>query len=326
MKENESNNSDIVKKDKQEVATKPQSTSTGILDLDAYLEIEKLVDKLENSTIASQFKETVFDKDEEGDPIESTKRVIFNKADMVMCLALGRELGIAPMTALSYGKQLNTKAIAKIERGKRMGLDFTTSLDQIYIWSSGGRDLTYVSIHIVNAVLNKIGVTQEIVNNGHTPVVKYRNLETNELMDATPDNGKVIPNHLPADIHRQLITKMKESNLVAFTPNYIYTAEVKLTRYNKVLGRLDSISIPYTNQQAIDAGLLKGIKSDGTKVDGKDNWNNHPVTHLIKMSVMLGARIIAADALGGIYVDSELAVVKDIKSNNNNIEDAEIVG
>ena len=75
---------------------------------------------------------------------------------------------------------------------------------------------------------------------------------------------------------------------------------MRLTRGNEV------IEIPYTLQQAIDAGLYPGKKSDGTDSKGKDNWSNHPETHLVKMSTMLGARIIIADTLLNCYIPEEL--------------------
>ena len=100
-----------------------KTTDYDILDLDKSLstitKLENLVEKFANSTFADSFKETVYDKDADGNTIESTKRVVVNKSDMVVCLALGFELGIPPITALSYGKGLNLKSIMQIEKGKK---------------------------------------------------------------------------------------------------------------------------------------------------------------------------------------------------------------
>lgn len=67
--------------------------------------------------------------------------------------------------------------------------------------------------------------------------------------------------------------------------------------------------------------MYVGTKSDGTESKGKANWNTHPETHLIKMSIMLGGRIIASDKLNGIYVDSELHQAVSI--TNRQAEDTE---
>lgn len=67
--------------------------------------------------------------------------------------------------------------------------------------------------------------------------------------------------------------------------------------------------------------MYVGTKSDGTESKGKANWNAHPETHLIKMSIMLGGRIIASDKLNGIYVDSELHQAVSIA--NHQAEDTE---
>lgn len=318
---NEKVNEPLEQKQLQKIESKQVSQIDR--SLETILQFEQLVDKLENSTIAEQFKEVSYDRDEDGNIIESSKKVIFKKADMVMCLALGAELDIPPMIALSYGKSLNSKAIVKIEKGKKLGIDFATALDQIYVWSSGGRDLVYTSIHIVNAVLNRIGVEQEIIHDGTKQIVEFEHLVSGETTTKQPDNIFIVGRDAVSSPKiNELVGAINGKGKEPYIVNRFFKAEIKLTRFRN--GKLITISIPYTSQQAIDAGLLKGVTTSGERVDGKDNWNKHTAAHLVKMSIMAGARIIASDALSGIYIPEEITFIKD-KKQFDNIEDVEEV-
>lgn len=136
----------------------------------------------------------------------------------------------------------------------------------------------------------------------------------NELVDynkETKDDFVVINDGHTADY----IDKQVQEGKIPIIRYATRRALVELTRGD------ESIAIPYTLQQAIDAGLYVGTKSDGTESKGKSNWNAHPETHLIKMSIMLGGRIIASDKLNGIYVDSELHQAVSIA--NRQTEDTE---
>lgn len=86
-------------------------------------------------------------------------------------------------------------------------------------------------------------------------------------------------------------------------------ALVKLTRINSN-GKESVVAIPYTLREAIEAGYYPGINSFGEEVKGKDNWISHTAAMLRKMSIMIGARIIANDKLNGIYETDEIGSVK----------------
>jgi len=130
---------------------------------------------------------------------------------------------------------------------------------------------------------------------------------------------------LSASDKEKVISTVKESGSIAVLkdskPTYI--AEVKLTRYNPILKQLDSVKIKYTTKQAIEAGLYKGINQAGEEVKGKANWNAHPATHLIKMCTMIAGRIIASDALNGIYTSDEISFIQDTKDSA--FDEAEVI-
>ena len=305
--------------------TKPTEISTTNNSLDRIAQIEIMVDKFENSSLAEQFKSKEYPKGEDGTiDLDATPSIVFNKADMVLCLALGEELGIPPIQALSYGKSLNLQAVKKIEKGKKLGLDYATSLERIYIWGEGTKEIVYTAIEIVNAALTKAGISKTIVQNGKTPEYYCLNLHTGKRELFNPSIHKDVDISSFTDEQKKSVLESLSNagfNAVNKDKQPTYIAEVKLERWNKILNRIDVISIPYSSQEAIDAGLLKGINSDGEVVKGKDNWNKHRATHLIKMSLMIGGRLIAPDLLNGIYNEVELDFVKTTDTSNE-IEDA----
>lgn len=314
---------------RKEISTieKNELLKTSYSELDKINDLEKLVDKLEHSTLASQFKENIYDKDEDGNIIESTKRLVFNKADMILCLGIGIELGMTPYVALSYGKQLNLSAVKKIEKGKSLGLDYATSLSKIYIWGEGTKEILYTGIEVVNSVLVRLGISKEIIQNGKVGVTYCRILATDKKEPFDLNIHAPIPNAKTFNIEQlaTIINAASEKGKIAVEKDLspTFTAEVKLSRFNKILNKIDTISIPYSSQEAIDAGLYRGINSLGEVVKGKDNWNNHLATHLIKMSIMIGARLIAPEVLGGMYIPEELSIVK--ANMINDFEDVEVI-
>ena len=296
--------------------------ATNYLDPNFIHQVESLVDTLKDSTYAKQFYETSYNYDKDGNIIESSKVVTFNKSDMVMCLGLGASLGMNPFIALSYGKNLNMTSIKKITKGKQLGLDFATAMEQIYIWGEGSKEIVYTSIHITNTLLTKAGVKREIVKDGTIPYMKCTIIETGVYTDFDGNIHKDVPKSISGDTLDKVIASLKDKGLIPVYKDAspIYIAEMKLTRYNPKLRENESISIPYSSRDAINAGLYKGINDDGETVKGKANWNAHLATHLRKMSNILGGRIIASDILHGVYTDVELSMVK----TNDDIEYTDI--
>lgn len=319
----------IMENDKQNKSvaktTKSTEVSTTVNSLDRIVQIETIVDKFANSSLAEQFKSKEYPKGEDGSlDLDAEPTIVFNKADMVLCLALGEELGIPPIIALSHGKSLNLQAVKKVERGKKLGLDYVTALEKIYIWGEGSKEIVYTAIEVVNACLTKTGISKTIVQTGKEPILYCLNLINGEreIFNSTKYKDVDI-SKFTDEQQKQVITSLSDSGFIACNKDKLptYIAEVKLERWNKILNRIDVISIPYSSQEAIDAGLLKGINSEGETVKGKDNWNKHRATHLIKMSLMIGARLIAPDLLNGIYNEVELDFVKD-KVTSDEVEDA----
>lgn len=287
------------------------SVALAVNQINSFEQAEALADWIAQSPVFNKgFKEPVQKED-------GTSELVVNKSAIVTCLLLGNELGFTPMVSVTFGKTLDREAAIKVERGRSMGLNPMAAMQNIYVFTTSQTEIVYTGIHVVNKVLTDAGVKRKILEDGTKPFYIYRYCKkelTNELVDynkETKDDFVVINDGHTADY----IDKQVQEGKIPIIRYATRRALVELTRGD------ESIAIPYTLQQAIDAGLYVGTKSDGTESKGKANWNTHPETHLIKMSIMLGGRIIASDKLNGIYVDSELHQAVSIA--NHQAEDTE---
>lgn len=287
------------------------SVALAVNQINSFEQAEALADWIAQSPVFNKgFKEQVQKED-------GTSELVVNKSAIVTCLLLGNELGFTPMVSVTFGKTLDREAAIKVERGRSMGLNPMAAMQNIYVFSTSQTEIVYTGIHVVNKVLTDAGVKRKILEDGTKPFYIYRYCKkelANELVDynkETKDDFVVINDGHTADY----IDKQVQEGKIPIIRYATRRALVELTRGD------ESIAIPYTLQQAIDAGLYVGTKSDGTESKGKANWNTHPETHLIKMSIMLGGRIIASDKLNGIYVDSELHQAVSIA--NRQAEDTE---
>jgi hypothetical protein len=291
--------------------SKNGSVALAVNQINSFEQAEALADWIAQSPVFNKgFKEQVQKED-------GTSELVVNKSAIVTCLLLGNELGFTPMVSVTFGKTLDRDAAIKVERGRSMGLNPMAAMQNIYVFSTSQAEIVYTGIHVVNKVLTDAGIKRKILEDGTKPFYIYRYCKkelANELVDynkETKDDFVVINDGHTADY----IDKQVQEGKIPIIRYATRRALVELTRGD------ESIAIPYTLQQAIDAGLYVGTKSDGTESKGKANWNAHPETHLIKMSIMLGGRIIASDKLNGIYVDSELHQVVSIA--NRQAEDTE---
>lgn len=287
------------------------NVALAVNQINSFEQAEALADWIAQSPVFNKgFKEQVQKED-------GTSELVVNKSAIVTCLLLGNELGFTPMVSVTFGKTLDREAAIKVERGRSMGLNPMAAMQNIYVFSTSQNEIVYTGIHVVNKVLTDAGIKRKILEDGTKPFYIYRYCKkelANELVDynkETKDDFVVINDGHTADY----IDKQVQEGKIPIIRYATRRALVELTRGD------ESIAIPYTLQQAIDAGLYVGTKSDGTESKGKANWNTHPETHLIKMSIMLGGRIIASDKLNGIYVDSELHQAVSIA--NRQAEDTE---
>ena len=302
-------------KSKEITTTKSKDVSKelAVKDINTFEQAESLAEYIANSPIFNvAFKE--ISKSEDG-----SEQLVVNKNAIITALLLGNELGFSPMVSITFGKKLNREAVIKVKRGQSMGLDPMAAMGNIYVFSTSQTEIVYTGIHVVNKILTDAGIKRTIKEDGSKPFYIYHYCKKelanqSVLYDDTTKDDYVVIN----DGHNESwVEEQVKKGKIPIYRTVTKRALVELRRSDEV------IAIPYTLQQAIDADLYPGTKTNGDTSKGKNNWIAHPETHLIKMSIMLGARIIASDKLHGIYIDSELS--QAVKLAKEDIEEAELV-
>lgn len=293
--------------------SKDVSRELAVKDINTFEQAESLAEYIANSPIFNvAFKE--ISKSEDG-----SEQLVVNKNAIITALLLGNELGFSPMVSITFGKKLNREAVIKVKRGQSMGLDPMAAMGNIYVFSTSQTEIVYTGIHVVNKILTDAGIKRTVKEDGSKPFYIYhyckKDLANQSVLydDTTKDDYVVINDgHNDSWVEEQV-----KKGKIPIYRTVTKRALVELRRGDEV------IAIPYTLQQAIDADLYPGTKTNGDTSKGKNNWIAHPETHLVKMSIMLGARIIASDKLNGIYIDSELS--QAVKLAKEDIEEAELV-
>ena len=284
-------------KESQETAlekTNMQGQDLAVHSISSFTQAESLAEWIASSPVINkEFKEVAITED-------GKEQLIVNKSAIVTCLLLGNELGFSPMVSITFGKALNREAVIKVKRGEAMGLNPQAAMSNIYVFKTSQTEIVYTGIHVVNKVLTDAGVIRNVIDDASKPYYYYKYVkqelrDQEVLYDETTKNDYVV---------------------LRYTTR---RALVELVR-----GK-ERIAIPYTLQEAIDADLYEGTKTNGEHSKGKSNWNAHPKTHLIKMSIMLGARIIASDRLNGIYLGDEIPQITKTINDENEYEEAQVI-
>lgn len=282
------------------IALKKSDTKvTALSTINTAEDFEKIVDYIANSeTYNKNFAINREVQDENG----NAKMVrAVDKNAIATCLMLGSELGFKPMESIMLGRRLNDESVIKVYRGRDLGLSAMAALQNIYVWKNeSGAELVYTGIHVVYKLLTENGVIKRVIDDGTTPFYIYIDMKSNEQVEYDPNLHVVMNIGLPLNEIEESL-KVKK---IPVTRKSTRRGLVELTRGKEV------VAIPYTLIQATEAGLY----GDGKDIKGKANWNKHPAAHLIKMSVMAGARMIIGDKLqGSLYIAEELPM-NDSKS------------
>ncbi len=270
---------------------------------DAFIEQLKQAEKIAEWVSKSKTFGRAF-SDEEGN---------INTGDVVSAILLGNELGIPPMSAITLGRRLNADSYMKVMKGRTLGLDPVSALSLISIIPTKAGDVIHTGIHTITKVLIenqiKINILEDFVE-----VYKYFTLENKEVeFDIHKDKLFIIEKFTT----KQETQDAKDSGkILVFRKLFTRRTTVKLERENH-----NPITISYTLQDAVDAGLYKGVSSDGETVEGKANWNYHPATMLRNRTITIGGRIIAADKLQGTYETNEAIEFTDYQEVDTTPDD-----
>lgn len=300
----------------EETQIEPYNNKNSALALSTqFTEIDKLVDSIVNSELGKPFRY----KDSDG-------KDQVNKSDIVANIVLGHELGLTPMASVVLGKRLTIKSYFSVVKGKTLGVDPVTAINKIYNIPTGNGDMVVVGVDIIEKVLLDCNVKYDILEDS-APIYNYyqagRLMDNDEALDndILRDKFEVIyPTSTAADVKR-----IMDSGKIPITKKeYTKRTKIRFVRKEKDI----DITISYTLQQAIDAGLYLGYHSKQVGndnkpllVEGKDNWNKNPETMLRNRTLSIGGRIIAADKLNGVYTDADIpAEVKTIDIEHQDVQ------
>ena len=287
--------------------------------LNSIKKAEQIAEYVINSkTFGAAFEKTVVKLDKDGNEVlDKNGNPVYtkykDKNDVISAILIGQEIGIPPMTAIAMGGKLKNDAFIKVRRGKALGIDPITALDVIDIVPSGSGDKISLGVGIITKVLLDNHVKIEFLKDYANHYI-YINSATKEEIDIETlpkDSYYIVTSASKATD----ITQAKTKNQTLLIRKATKITTIKLTRGNQ------SITKSYTLQMATDAGLYKGVTTDGVKVKGKDNWNNHPYNMLTNRPLTIAGRLIIGDKLYTSYSSDEISEFTDYPSDDNNAKD-----
>ncbi|KAF5080411.1 hypothetical protein DSECCO2_120550 [anaerobic digester metagenome] len=314
--EENKDNQQLVKQESNITVT--PNVSSGASKFIAMLkEAEDIADwVVKSETYGVAFEKKVIKRDADGKPEldengDKQYTLEKNKADVVSAILLGKELGIEPMAAITFGKQLNADAYRKVVKGRSLGLDPMTSLSVINVINTQNGPLIHTGQSVITDVIGRNKVQTEILEDA-VPVYKY----VNAINQKDVDISRLKPNEyviITANTDPASIKKDFDAGLFILIPSLIdVKTTVRLTREG-----FKPITITYTRQDAIDAGLYKGINSDGEEVKGKPNWNSNLKTMLRNRATTIAGRLILGDKLNNLYSNEEAASFTTIELDSD---------
>lgn len=280
--------------------------------------LEKAVKDLETaSKLAKVISKTKFA--ENFKTVDDDNNVTIKEEDIVAAILFGAELGLTPMKALSLGSELNKNAYYAIQVGRNLGLNEITAMKNVHCFSTRGGMQVYVGIHVINKVL-KDTKTDVIWKEDFEPHYWYTDTKSGE--DISRDEALSSKYHivLPTD------TKAIINKAIADGKRFVKRRADRVTSAVFKREGFTDLTMKYYLSDAIEAGLYKGIKSDGTESSGKDNWNNYPRRQMRNRVIITGGREMVPDKLFDTYSYDEISSINPKAAsglNDPDVEDAE---
>lgn len=280
------------------------NTNNPVESLSMVPQLQKYVEGIAKSKAFT--KNYTVDKDGNVDP-----------ADIITAIMLGNEMGFAPMASVLLGNKLSINKYMSVIKGKALGIDSVTAVNKIYNIPTANGDIIALSVDIHTKCLLDANVKFTLLED-FAPVYVYQSDKGNFTEEEVFNIDKtikpdfyLIPSTI-TDIVKSEIQEALKNHKVCVMKKQIDTRTT--WRFERPSKHID-LTISYTLQEAIDAGLYAGYHSklvDAVKtangtinqprwVNGKDNWNNHYKTMLRNRPLEIGARIVVADKLQGTY-------------------------
>jgi len=229
-----------------------------------------------------------------------------NEQDVIAAILLSKEMGIAPMAGLMLGKKLNKKSIFSVIKGKALGIDPVTAIENLHYINDNSSS---TGIHIITGLALKAGVVTKIIKD-FKPVYGYK----------TKEGGIIKKDDLDTDFHQIVNKNTKKEDFdvtklpVVLHPKPVdYVTEIEFKR---------NIKQPDGSYKEM---ILNNVTyySEFSHLHNKDNWKQNTKVMLRNRNNAIGYRAIADDVLNGIYDDAEIADTMNISykvDKNGNID------
>ncbi len=263
---------------------------------------------IHSETYGPMFQTPVYGED--GITLLGYKR---DKSAVIACITLGFELDIPPMVAVCMNKQLDANAYLKVQKGKSLGLDVTSALQNVSCIRTKNGMTYHLGVHIITKALIDLKVKMQILED-YKPIYHYNHAAKGYALDITDDEVNRETTYFAISTDKKKVAAALEKGLIAVTRKADRRTTIRFIRESIDM----DITIPYTLQEATDAGLYRGYHSELVDADnkplyveGKDNWNNNPARMLRNRVISIGGNIIAGDKLEGCYTNDEIEDVLD---------------
>lgn len=271
------------------------------------------------SPLASNFKQKGKAKDDiDEDAI---------RANIISNIVLAKDMGIGVGGALVLGSKLNVNSYFSVLKGKSMGMEAISAIQNIHIIPTKNGDIISIGVNAINMALMRVNI-QVTVLKDYSPTPIYRDAYTHayvgyheQLFPLDKEPSAFVfdaKEHSKDDVKE---ARAKGQIIVVSTKEFTYITQVHFYRKSNDM----TIVIPYTIQDAIDAELCAGYHSTLQSADGKGafyvkgklNWNQNRQTMLRNRSISIGGRIIAGDILQGGYSHDEVVDMVNIQDSKD---------
>lgn len=223
--------------------------------------------------------------------------------------AFGDRIAKSEISPLKEGKDV----VAAVLLGRELGLPPMVSINNIYPINGKGT----LSVHIINALLQRNGVVVEIVRN-FEPCVNFAlkadgsdkavlfdgsgNLIAREKDGSVPKDAEGNLLGMPMILREGFVDEHPKENEVKSTR---ITNTRTIVRFTRQILQKNGSYVPMIIESSYS--LAEAQMADLYGNPKKENWNKYPKQMLLNRALAFGGRLIGADILLGMYETSEMA-------------------
>jgi hypothetical protein len=279
---------------------------------------------------------------------------IKTKSEAITAMALGYEMGLNFITSLKLAGKFTENNVLAALKGKSMGIDAITSINNIHPIETKAGLVFKTGVHIIQSQLDKASIKVEIVED-FKPSFLYYTIKNNVLftqidIDANPSLFTVITDaktikrlgfyysmltaepNVKKSIKDKLLglgfineeEELTDTELINNTV-LIYKSDAPVDRITTIAMTNPKSQVKHvlstSLQDAIDAGLMKGVKRDGDISNGKNNWTSHPKTMLKNFTTSTLAPVACGNTVMDLYDESQVGHL----SNDTVVEEADVI-